>query len=113
MPSFDRFEDMEAVSIVTGPSHVTLAIRFSRVPPRTVQLIAREPSNICECKGIEPESLKQLAISTVRELNRTSVSKLHPLRIAYFPNDSSRESLYAHCINLLYERAAKNQLQVS
>ncbi|MBL9090246.1 MAG: hypothetical protein JNL96_03425 [Planctomycetaceae bacterium] len=102
MPTYTTDGDREFVSVITGPSHVRLGLKFTVGRVESPVLVKQSPIGDCHCGQLDEAKIVAAVVSAVAEVNQ----RLGVAEIVYVADDSPRYSLYARCAKLLALRHA-------
>ena len=101
MPQFGHQHGFDTVSIITGPSHVLLGIRFSEEPAVTMDVIRRPHVGGCGHGPLDEERIRESILAGVATANAKTGAKLTVGQAFYVENDSPRYDLFQQCAFLL------------
>jgi hypothetical protein len=103
MPQFGHQNGFDTVSIITGPAHVLLGIRFSDSPTELPFVLSMRPAKRT-CCGLAPLDADQIREAIVAGVAKAATEGNRPCFIAeafYIESDSPKYGLYRHAAELL------------
>ena len=101
MPQFGHKDGFDTVSLITGPSHVFLGIRFGDGP---VELVKQPPIGGCEHGALDETLIREAVRSGLAKANAEGGSSLDAAAVMYIANDSPRYEMFERCAYLLASR---------
>jgi hypothetical protein len=104
MSQFGHHDGFDTVSLITGPSHVFLGIRFGDGQPR---LFKRPPIGSCEHGELDEARILEAVRAGLTKANAECGSSTSAAAILYVASDSPRYDLYERCAYLLASRCAR------
>ncbi len=107
MPRFGHQNGFDTVTMITGPSHVFLGIRFSDDPLASMQLIKRPRVGWCAHEPLDEKRIAESILAGVAAANAKFGTKLSVAQAFYVENDSSQYDLFAKCAFLLASKRSK------
>ena len=105
MPRFGEQDGFQTVAYITGPSHVTLGLRFGTSASERLSLHKRPALGTCTHGLIDEEQVDRAIHAGVARANAESGATVAVSEAFYVENDSPRYALYQHCAYLLALRA--------
>jgi hypothetical protein len=104
MPQFGYKDGFDTVSLITGPSHVFLGIRFGHGP---VELVKRPPIGRCQHGVLDETRIREAVRSGLAKANTESGTSLEAAAVLYAENDSPRYEMFERCAYLLASRRSR------
>jgi len=105
MPVFTTDGHRHFVSIITGPSHVRLGLRFVTDPLASPSVVREPPIGLCGHGELDETAIVSAVASGIAEVS----CSLFASEIIYIADDSPRYALYAQCAKLLAEQFCKGR----
>jgi hypothetical protein len=102
MPTFTTDGQRRFVSIITGPAHVRLGVRFAATPVSSPSIVRTPPLGGCDHGQLDEAALAAAVVSGIAEVS----GSLFAAEIIYIADDSPQYSLYSRAAKLLAERFA-------
>ncbi len=108
MPSITKHDGAFVGSMVTGPSHNTLHLRFTK--DESVELVTTKLPAVgsCDHGPIDEKALADAVMKGLAAAHRDSAQTLHVSEIIYIADDSPRYGAYAYLAMLLAEAAMED-----
>jgi hypothetical protein len=106
MPQFGHQNGFDTVSIITGPAHVLLGIRFSDPPTELPFVLHMRPAKR-SCCGLAPLDADQIREAIVTGVAKSAAEGNPPCFIVeafYIESDSPKYGLYCQAAYLLASR---------
>jgi hypothetical protein len=100
MPTFTTIGPRHFVSLVTGPSHVRLGVRFSTSPVASPSVVREAPISGCGHGELDEVVIVNAVLAGIAEVS----SSLFAAEVIYVADDSPQYSLYTRCAKLLADR---------
>lgn len=107
MPQFGYQDGFDTVSLITGPSHVFLGIRFGDGP---MQLIRRPPVATCQHGMLEENRILDAVLLGLTRANTERGSSLNAAAVLYVADDSPRYEMFEQCAYLLASRRTTSRV---
>jgi len=107
MPHFRYQHGFDTVSIITGPSHMLLGIRFSEEPAVTMELIRRPHVGGCGHGILDENRIRESILAGIAAANAKTGAKLTVGQAFNIENDTPRYDLFEHCAFLLASKGSK------
>lgn len=104
MPTHGHFDGFDTVSLVTGPSHVFLGIKFGNGQP---ELIKRPPIGSCHHGVLDEERILEAVNSGLARANTECNTSLNAAGVLYVENDSPRYEMFERCAYLIGTRQSR------
>lgn len=105
MSQFGHQNGFHTVSVITGPSHVFLGIRFSEDPLKPMELIKRPPVGGWVHEPLDEKRIAESILAGVTAANAKMGTKLSVAQAFYVENDSPRYDQFEQCPFLLASNA--------
>ena len=106
MATFTTDGDTHFVSIVTGPSHVRLGLRFTDSRVEKPAMVRRPAVGNCDHGALDEAEIASAVASGIADVSLV----IYAAEIIYVADDSPRYSLYARCAQLLAQRFVVDRL---
>ena len=104
MPEFGHKDGFDTVSLITGPSHVFLGIRFGDGP---VELVKHPPIGNCRHGALDESRIREAVRSGLAKANAEGGTLLDAAAVQYVENDSPRYEMFERCAYLLASRRSR------
>ena len=104
MPQFGHKDGFDTVSLITGPSHVFLGIRFGDGP---VELVKQKPIGSCQHGVLDKARIREAVRSGLAKANAEGGPLLDAAAVMYVENDSPQYEMFEHCAYLLASRRSR------
>ena len=104
MPQFGHEDGFDTVSLITGPSHVFLGIRFGDGP---LELKKRPPIGSCQHGVLDEARIRDAVRSGLSKANAEGGTSLDAAAVLYVENDSPRYQMFERCAYLLASRRSR------
>ena len=104
MPQFGHKDGFDTVSLIAGPSHVFLGIRFGDGPS---QLMRQPPIGSCQHGVLEEARILDAVRSGLATANAEGGTSLDATAVLYVENDSPRYEMFERCAYLLASRFSR------
>src|SRR5688572_27310135 len=101
MPQFGHQDGFDTVSLITGPSHVFLGIRFGDGP---LELMKRPLIGSCQHGTLDEARIREAVRSGLAKANAEGGTSLDAAAVLYVENDSPRYEMFERCAYLLASR---------
>lgn len=105
MPQFGHQDGFDIVSLITGPSHVLLAIRFGGASSASFELIKRPRVGTCDHEPLDESMIVEAIHSGVAAANARHGARLTVAAACYVEDDSPQYELFRRCAFLLASNA--------
>jgi hypothetical protein len=105
MPQFGHKDGFDTVSLITGPSHVFLGIRFGDGP---VELVKQPPIGSCQHGVLDEARICKAVRSGLAKANAEGRTSLEAASVMYVENDSPRYDMFERCAYLLALRRSRS-----
>jgi hypothetical protein len=107
MPQFGHQDGFDTVSLITGPSHVLLGIRFADAASAAIELIKRPQVGTCDHGPLDEARIAESIQAGIAAANAETGARHSAAQAFYVENDSPRYELYERCAYLLASRRAR------
>jgi hypothetical protein len=104
MPQYGNIDGFDTVSLITGPSHVFLGIRFGDGP---VELAKQPPIGNCPHGALDESRIREAVRSGLAKANAKGGTSLDAAAVMYVENDSPRYEMFERCAYLLASRRSR------
>lgn len=104
MPQFGYKDGFDTVSLITGPSHVFLGIRFGDGP---VKLVKQPPIGKCQHSALDESRICEAVRSGLAKASAEGRISLDVAAVMYVENDSPRYEMFERCAYLLASRRSR------
>jgi hypothetical protein len=104
MPQFGHKDGFDTVSLITGPSHVFLGIRFGGGP---VELVKQPPIGSCQHGVLDETRIRDAVLSGLAKANAEAGTSFDAAAVMYVENDSPRYEMFERCAYLLTSRRSR------
>src|SRR5437868_49693 len=101
MPQFGHKDGFDTVALITGPSHVSLGIRFGEGP---VELVKRPPIGSCQHGVLDEARILEAVRCGLAKANAEGGTSLEAVAVLYVENDSPCYEMFERCAYLLGSR---------
>ena len=107
MPGFFKKGEQFIVTVVTGPAHVYLGLKFGDCDDFDIQVVSSPPVGACIHGELDKSKIIQYSLEGVETANKKLDGQLRIAEIQYIKDDSPRYDIYRRCAFLIAEGVLK------
>jgi hypothetical protein len=104
MPQFGHKDGFDTVSLITGPAHVFIGIRFGNGP---TELVKQPPIGSCQHGVLDEARIREAVRSGLSKANEEGGTSMEAAAVMYVENDSPRYEMFERCAYLLASRRSR------
>ncbi|MBU2709024.1 hypothetical protein KCM76_23715 [Zooshikella marina] len=103
MPGYYKKGNRYIVTMITGPAHVYLGLKFGSEEPNSIKVIKTGSTDVRLNGSLDEEEIIKHSLEGVATANGKLNGELEIVELEYVANDSPRYDIYRRCAFLIAE----------